>query len=169
MGPRVARTPSPGPFSLGTSKICKTDLEQVINDWTPYNNYYTIRTCLDRKRYITRCEHDPLSLHVSSLVFLSCLNPDLQSVNLKLRYSYAWKTVAMYSMTPHLVASLNSSHYQFSATSGSSKTLLLYTWFLLSQLLQGLSGMVECWFGLVLFSQTVDFAMFLEWTPPTTF
>ena len=108
MGPRVARTPSPGPFSLGTSKICITDLEQVINDWTPYNNYYTIRTCLDRKRYITRCEHDPLSLHVSSLVFLSCLNPgpDLQSVNIKLRYSYAWKTVAMYSKTRHPVASL---------------------------------------------------------------
>jgi len=57
---------------------------------------------------------------------------------------------------------------EFSATSGSPMTLLLRALFSFSYLLRALSGVVECQTGLVTFNRTVDFSIFLAWTPPTT-
>ena len=109
-----------------------------------------------------------LSPCIPSLVLLSHLVLELQSVKSKIQTQLCSdKFYVLSDAAPCCFSEATLS--EFSATSGSSMSLLLHARFALSQLLQALRGVIECQPGLVIFNRTVGFSIPLVWTPPTAF
>jgi len=100
------------------------------------------------------------SLHISSLVFISCLALELQSIRSKFRHSYMFGKEYVFSdLSPcwFLDAVLG----EFSTALGSSQTVLLHVVALLI-----LSDIDSCWSSLTLFSTIIyclKALLFIAW------